>query len=873
MKLHALMNCGWRLAPAAVMCLTIHASGDQVKPHAQSQAAGFEDWTTWRTARELVRPDWAKPAKAGQVETTFISCGEDPECDMPTRVVFSPDGQRILITHEASMNVGVYDTNTREILDIVAVTGHPYDIEVMPDGATAIVANLWDNSVSFIDYINGAELAVVPVGNYPSMVLISPDGSYAAIGNALDETWSIIDTATQQVINTVSAGGAFGFGWAGGNGGVYSWTYKSVILPDNRLVLQDWNNLQVNFVTLATGDVESVAVNANGMFLTATPDGSKVVVVHNPVPDPCSLSIIDTAAMVVDGTITAPYQSLYQNAVRPVMRPDGTGVAFWSGPTAVMIWDITDYNSQPIQSYTYGDGFIGTSDGQYLFLNRSQCSSLLEWDTGNPVLFDGAPEFCAPDDMDIISCGLTASSPVENRVAMLTLYDLENVVVFNLDGEDANAEASVPTGPDVEADRCLNMAITSDGQKAVGIHTITGNAAIFDLANDSVLGWVDIGDDPRGVVITDDDSRALITNTDSESVSVIDLGALTATEVDVAGCSGPIVLDHTGQWAYISGIINDEGVLYRMSLDTLELDPVVLDTAPAGSYFSRTIGLFLDRTWTRPEALALSNDNTTMCVCGGAAFSVIDLVDWAEDARLPLSGSMPQANVAMFSLDDSVIYLAHMDVQANDTTWLHTVANDAENSAITDSIYVGEKGFIFEMNAAGSTLYVGCRGIGPAETKKVAVVDLVNFQVDADIQMPDPADTTFQRPAGLQLSADESTLYTLTTDGFLHVIDTATNTVTESQDTGANSGCRFELCDDGRGYIVSPHGYCDGITALDLEVAPCPADVNDDGQVDIDDLFDVLGHWGEGEGQWDVNEDGTVDIDDVFAVLGDWGPC
>ena len=81
--------------------------------------------------------------------------------------------------------------------------------------------------------------------------------------------------------------------------------------------------------------------------------------------------------MVVDGTITAPYQSLYQNAVRPIMRPDGTRVAFWSGPTAVMIWDITDYNSTPIQSYTYGDGFIGTADGQYLFLNRSKCSSLI----------------------------------------------------------------------------------------------------------------------------------------------------------------------------------------------------------------------------------------------------------------------------------------------------------------------------------------------------------------------------------------------------------------------------------------------------------------------------------------------------------------
>ena len=55
--------------------------------------------------------------------------------------------------------------------------------------------------------------------------------------------------------------------------------------------------------------------------------------------------------------------------------------------------------------------------------------------------------------------------------------------------------------------------------------------------------------------------------------------------------------------------------------------------------------------------------------------------------------------------------------------------------------------------------------------------------------------------------------------------------------------------------------------------ADCPEDVNGDLVVDIDDLFDVLSHWGEGPGQYDVNDDGTVDIDDIFAILAAWGPC
>lgn len=55
---------------------------------------------------------------------------------------------------------------------------------------------------------------------------------------------------------------------------------------------------------------------------------------------------------------------------------------------------------------------------------------------------------------------------------------------------------------------------------------------------------------------------------------------------------------------------------------------------------------------------------------------------------------------------------------------------------------------------------------------------------------------------------------------------------------------------------------------------PCPADVNQDGTVDIDDLFAVLGAWGTCDGcPEDVNDDDLVNIDDVFEVLGAWGDC
>ena len=75
-------------------------------------------------------------------------------------------------------------------------------------------------------------------------------------------------------------------------------------------------------------------------------------------------------------------------------------------------------------------------------------------------------------------------------------------------------------------------------------------------------------------------------------------------------------------------------------------------------------------------------------------------------------------------------------------------------------------------------------------------------------------------------------------------------------------------------YYCKPHVNFGMIGSVTVEVADmCPADVNDDMTVNIDDLFAVLSHWGEMGGAYDINVDGTVDIEDVFAVLGAWGDC
>jgi hypothetical protein len=56
-------------------------------------------------------------------------------------------------------------------------------------------------------------------------------------------------------------------------------------------------------------------------------------------------------------------------------------------------------------------------------------------------------------------------------------------------------------------------------------------------------------------------------------------------------------------------------------------------------------------------------------------------------------------------------------------------------------------------------------------------------------------------------------------------------------------------------------------------VPACPADINGDATVDVVDLLEVVGTWGESNVPSDINGDGVVNVSDLLAVVDAWGPC
>ena len=53
----------------------------------------------------------------------------------------------------------------------------------------------------------------------------------------------------------------------------------------------------------------------------------------------------------------------------------------------------------------------------------------------------------------------------------------------------------------------------------------------------------------------------------------------------------------------------------------------------------------------------------------------------------------------------------------------------------------------------------------------------------------------------------------------------------------------------------------------------CLADVNADGNVNVNDILILIGNWGSGSNIGDINFDGIVNVTDLLYVISNWGPC
>ncbi|MHC4770012.1 MAG: carboxypeptidase regulatory-like domain-containing protein [Planctomycetota bacterium] len=87
---------------------------------------------------------------------------------------------------------------------------------------------------------------------------------------------------------------------------------------------------------------------------------------------------------------------------------------------------------------------------------------------------------------------------------------------------------------------------------------------------------------------------------------------------------------------------------------------------------------------------------------------------------------------------------------------------------------------------------------------------------------------------------------------------------------GENYAVRVRSAYDGGYYGVWDES--DG-TFIVIDVPPCPADLDSNGDVGVTDFLLLLAAWGNAGGPEDINGDGVVNVQDFLELLAAWGPC
>ncbi|MCP4760094.1 MAG: hypothetical protein GY894_07570 [Planctomycetes bacterium] len=94
---------------------------------------------------------------------------------------------------------------------------------------------------------------------------------------------------------------------------------------------------------------------------------------------------------------------------------------------------------------------------------------------------------------------------------------------------------------------------------------------------------------------------------------------------------------------------------------------------------------------------------------------------------------------------------------------------------------------------------------------------------------------------------------------------------------GCGESSYIVACTAGSDYLIRI-GSADGNTGsgtVSVNCIPsttCDGDCNGDGEVNVDDILEMLGQFGSG-GDCDTNGDGIIDVDDLLAQISNWGPC
>lgn len=375
----------------------------------------------------------------------------------------------------------------------VVTYASPVEMMFSPDGARLYVLCQGSDEVRVLNAATFAPLKKIEVGHVPRGFSLSPDGRRLFVANTWDDTVSVIDTAALKVVATWSVGAE-----------------PSNVVEDRagkRLFVANRISNDVAVLDAATGVEEKrLAAGRGASYIAASPDGARLYVTHvYPNPTRESTALGNRTAPQAEITVIDPMRAVVSERIPLKNIAHGFHIAFSRDGRLGVVATLHPKNLVPLAHLEHSGAFADTL-------------TLFGADVGQPV--------------------------------EIPLDELERY-------------ATRPFGVALSADK-TRIYVTSEGAEFVTVldvqrllayaHAHTGSNA-RDLAGSAnyVVTRIDVGRDPRGVLLSRDGLRLLVANRLDDSISVIDTRTNRVVRtVHLDGPSVVTVLRHGEQTFYTS---------------------------------------------------------------------------------------------------------------------------------------------------------------------------------------------------------------------------------------------------------------------------------------------------------------------------------
>jgi YVTN family beta-propeller protein len=466
-----------------------------------------------------------------------------------TYFALTPDGTRIVlpVSTASGGRVAIYSIATGAELASIPTAASPRSIDISADGARAVIGHEGNaNRVSVIDLTTSTLLNswTTPSGLQNQVIAITPDNAYAIA--SISNNVIFVNLATGTTDATLAAG----------------IVGDIVIVDNNTAFVSSFDSRVINLATRTVSATLSLAPTVEAAVTSTLP--RKVVALNSRFREDVHFYTINGASSTVDGLISSG-PTPEGDCTKPLaISPDGSTIV--AGNTISRNASIIDAATGTIRATVdTGDRVAGvaiTPNGQTAVVANSDGNtvSIINLTTNTRVA--QLPVSQRPWEVRIHPNGTLA--------AVLSVAGTDLIHWININGAASSVLGTTLAGQTGSAfaysyTETSGIEFSPDGSVLAVCRSFDDQIRLINSTTREVITDVTVGDFPIRIGFVPDGTRAYVSNTFSDDISVISIaGASSTLLTTIPGIDTPfrVISDTTGQFVYV----NNVGALQRIAV-------------------------------------------------------------------------------------------------------------------------------------------------------------------------------------------------------------------------------------------------------------------------------------------------------------------